>query len=371
VARGSSKESYGRLLVLNTLSPTLLTVVLVHHAQITSLHTILPCTKFIMPDHSRIALATIPSLTFYKDSLTIGRRSKPIQQLTCVGKPCRLYTPDVVRCVNAGGSGTDVDWRCEADLPEALRFGRVEVSCEGWSRPGDPYVLKGSCGLEYRLVQIPDSLRTGENHTRPPWYSRWTKNALNDPSSTIFMIIWISVLLLLLYSFLKSWLGAPRPARRRIPHRGGFSWFPGGGGGGGGGGWFSGNPRPAYTDPPPPYSGPKPNTHSTSQPDQGGWNPGFWTGAALGGLGTYFLNRNRDRTPEPPQQRRPAAPYNWEFPGFGLGGRTVPPFQPNAGYASGSNARMWGGGEDDRGEGSSSGLGQMRRSTGFGGSNVR
>ncbi len=33
--------------------------------------------------------------------------------------------------------------KCEADLPEALRFGKVEVSCEGWSRAGDPYVLKG------------------------------------------------------------------------------------------------------------------------------------------------------------------------------------------------------------------------------------
>jgi len=29
------------------------------------------------------------------------------------------------------------------DLPDKLRFGRVEVSCEGWSKPGDPYVLKG------------------------------------------------------------------------------------------------------------------------------------------------------------------------------------------------------------------------------------
>ena len=36
-----------------------------------------------------------------------------------------------------------MDWKCEADLPESLRFGRVEVSCEGWDGPGDPYVLKG------------------------------------------------------------------------------------------------------------------------------------------------------------------------------------------------------------------------------------
>jgi hypothetical protein len=33
--------------------------------------------------------------------------------------------------------------QCEADLPSSLRFGRVEVSCEGWNGPGDPYVMKG------------------------------------------------------------------------------------------------------------------------------------------------------------------------------------------------------------------------------------
>jgi hypothetical protein len=44
--------------------------------------------------------------------------------------------------------------QCEADLPSALRFGKVEVSCEGWSRPGDPYVLKGLLTL---LFQDPDA----------------------------------------------------------------------------------------------------------------------------------------------------------------------------------------------------------------------
>ena len=109
---------------------------------------------------SRVALAKIKSLTFYKDSLTAARRTAPVPQLKCLGKACSLYTPDVVRCVNVGGEGTEVDWKvctlamhavpptqvtpqCEADLPEALRFGRVEVSCEGWSAAGDPFVLKG------------------------------------------------------------------------------------------------------------------------------------------------------------------------------------------------------------------------------------
>jgi hypothetical protein len=92
---------------------------------------------------TRTKLDAIRSLTFYKDTETQSRRGSYLPQLNCIGKPCRLYTPDVVRCVNAGGSGTDVDWKCEADLPEALRFGRVEVSCEGWNGPGDQLVMKG------------------------------------------------------------------------------------------------------------------------------------------------------------------------------------------------------------------------------------
>ena len=60
---------------------------------------------------SRVQLAKIKSLTFYKDALTTARRTEPISQLNCVGKACQLYTPDVVRCVNIGGEGTDVDWK--------------------------------------------------------------------------------------------------------------------------------------------------------------------------------------------------------------------------------------------------------------------
>jgi hypothetical protein len=111
---------------------------------------------------TRVELATIPALTFYQDSVTLSRRTSPIPQLVCVGKACDLYQPEVVRCENIGGGGAvDVDWKvrssrvvhfcsthlfaqCEADLPASLRFGRVEVSCEGWSGPGDSYVLKGS-----------------------------------------------------------------------------------------------------------------------------------------------------------------------------------------------------------------------------------
>lgn len=59
---------------------------------------------------SRVALASIRSLTFYKDELTKSRRGKHIPQLKCVGKACKLFSPDAIRCTNAGGEGTDVDW---------------------------------------------------------------------------------------------------------------------------------------------------------------------------------------------------------------------------------------------------------------------
>ena len=60
---------------------------------------------------SRIKLADISALTLYQDEVTSSRRGKPIPQLVCKGKPCKLFTPEVVRCVNVGGEGTDVDWK--------------------------------------------------------------------------------------------------------------------------------------------------------------------------------------------------------------------------------------------------------------------
>ncbi|KAG7451206.1 DUF1183-domain-containing protein [Guyanagaster necrorhizus] len=274
---------------------------------------------------SRQQLAKIPSLTFYKDELTNSRRTAPISQLTCVGKPCKLYTPDVVRCTNLGGTGTDVDWKCEADLPESLRFGRVEVSCEGWTSPGDSFVLKGSCGLEYRLVHVPGSLRNPESQSS---MRDWFRSL--DVSEIVFSILWTAVLALITYSFLKSCFGQPTITNRRPQNHGPSGWFPG-----------------SYGDdyaPPPPY---------TKSPADQGWRPGFWTGAALGGLGAHFFNNRRPRNEEPPP--RPTRRFwDWENSRASsiLGRR-------------GANYEF-----ENRGEGPSN-LGTMRSSTGFGGSNVR
>ncbi|KZT59143.1 DUF1183-domain-containing protein [Calocera cornea HHB12733] len=93
---------------------------------------------------NKIKLAQIPTLTFHSDRKTAARRTAPIPQLACKGPACKRFQPDAVQCYNMGGAGNDVQWRCEADLPEGIRMGGVEVSCEGWARPGDEYVLKGA-----------------------------------------------------------------------------------------------------------------------------------------------------------------------------------------------------------------------------------
>ncbi|CDO78042.1 hypothetical protein BN946_scf184724.g6 [Trametes cinnabarina] len=340
---------------------------------------------------SRVALAKIPSLTLYKDEFTLSRRGPPIPQLTCIGKPCRLYQPEVVRCVNVGGSGTDVDWKCEADLPDSLRFGKVEVSCEGWDGPGDPYVLKGSCGLEYRLVQVPTSLRGpgAEDPRYPSRVSRWLHGKSSrentsvrpsdpallpadisqDPAAAFFMLLWVVVLGLIIYSMISSCLR--RTPGGTTPHTPRRPWW----NHGPGSGWFSGSrpdaPDPGPNDPPPPYSKHPPSSSTAGAARAEGWRPGFWTGAALGGLGAYLLNRPRPRDDPWFQPRVVPVParsvYDWEAD------RMFRPAPASSSWFGGSAAgtrRRSGWDDHDRGEGPSN-LGTTRRSTGFGSSRVR
>ncbi|KAI0782335.1 hypothetical protein C8Q75DRAFT_861167 [Abortiporus biennis] len=311
-----------------------------------------------MPE--KVLLSSIRSLTFYKDSVTEARRTNPIQQLKCIGgKACKIYQPDVVRCFNVGGQGVDVDWKCEADLPDSLRFGRVEVSCEGWSRPGDPYVLKGSCGLEYRLVEVPPELRPGRTYETsyvPNKLKSWYRSISDDPAGLVFGIIWTAVLLWILYTFLKSCLGGP--ARPNNSNTGRPSGPRPSSGGGPGSGFFSGGNQ---HDSPPPYT-----KYAPQSGTDGGWAPGFWSGAALGGLGTYLFSQRNER------DRRL---YDWEQERLAREAARRSWWQPSSYYTSFTSGRSGGGGRyeyDDRGEGSSSEhLGNMRRSTGLGGSNVR
>jgi len=306
--------------------------------------------------YSPIALASIRALTLYNDALTLSRRGQSIPQLICVGKACDLFTPDYVRCVNVGGSGTEVDWKCETDLPEGLRMGRVQVSCEGWSGPGDPEVLKGSCSLEYRLVHVPKALRNSDSYNLPQMKGWFTSE---NAASTVFYVLWTALLFFMLYSVIKSCFGGSRSSTTARPPSSPRS-SPSNPDSGHG--WFPGDHRDNHGNPPPPYTKHQSDATGSSRDSPGGL--GFWSGAALGGLGTYLLNRRQDTGAN---ERRPRQ-YDWERE------RSVPGPRPSA------SAGSWGlfsrpgrtpaASYEDRGEGSSD-LGSMRRATGFGGSNVR
>ncbi|KAL7771816.1 hypothetical protein CFE70_001766 [Pyrenophora teres f. teres 0-1] len=103
----------------------------------------------------KVKLSNIQSLTLRKGLQTSARRVDPIPQLKCVGGSARgLYEPEVMRCKNSGSDYDEnsIQWTCTASLPEEFKLGSTDVICEGYDYPEDPYILKGSCGVEYRLI---------------------------------------------------------------------------------------------------------------------------------------------------------------------------------------------------------------------------
>ncbi|KAH7329141.1 hypothetical protein B0I35DRAFT_473770 [Stachybotrys elegans] len=232
----------------------------------------LPALAVAARPKDAILLSNVQSLTLRGNGAkTTHRRVSSIPQLKCVSSKaiCNLFQIDSMRCTNEGSSYSDedIEWSCTASLPEDLKLTSTEVICEGYSSADDPYVLKGSCGVEYRLALTKKgqarypSIAKGE-----PWFGSGRGDS-NLPG-ILFALIFISVVIWILWS-------AGQGVRRGPQRYGG-----GGGGGGWGPGWGPGN------DPPPPYPGTK--------PDQQGWRPGFWTGVAGGAAATYMAgNRNR------------------------------------------------------------------------------
>ena len=165
--------------------------------------------------------------------------------------------------------------------------------------------------------------------------------AVDNFLTVAFYAIFICVLYIILKPCLSSYfsLGSWTSRRPGPPPPSGHGWMP-----------FNSHP---HDNPPPPYS--KYSTNSSPSDPVTRDGPGFWTGMALGGLGTYMLN-NRTRRGQPSQ-------YDWERERF-VGNR------PSYSTPQPSGVRPSRSSYEDQGEGSSN-LGSIRRSTGYGGSNVR
>ncbi|KAF2738550.1 hypothetical protein EJ04DRAFT_509439 [Polyplosphaeria fusca] len=235
----------------------------------------------------KIKLSDVQSLTLRKDRETSHRRVSAIPQLQCIGGSAKgLYDVDVMRCKNSGSdyNEEDIQWTCTASLPEEFKLGSTDVICEGYDSPDDPYVLKGSCGVEYRLVL------TEKGHQKFGHKKPWFGDDDGDHSETkgaklvtfVFWCIFVGVALWIAYNAFRGWA--------QNANLGGGN-RPGWGGGGGGGGWggWGGNDN---DDPPPPYdyrpsSNPKPSYGTSNQT----WRPGFWTGTMGGAAAGYAAGR--------------------------------------------------------------------------------
>jgi hypothetical protein len=210
--------------------------------------------------------------------------------MKCIGGSARgLYDVDIMRCKNSGSDydSENVQWTCTASLPEDFKLGSTDVICEGYDSPDDPYILKGSCGVEYRLILT----ERGEEKygKKKHWFGDGDDDGREDYQKTmgdravaaVFWLVFIGVALWIVFNAVKGW------AERRN-----FAGGPGAGnrpgwGGGGGGGWGGG-----YDDDPPPPYNPHPDpSYKRNYGGTEGWRPGFWSGA-LGGAAAGYAARN-------------------------------------------------------------------------------
>lgn len=232
----------------------------------TSVFLVLLCVALWLPStlawgssQDKVLLEKVTAITLEEGRMTNSRRVSPVQQLECVGGSagCYGYRPSVVQCVNVGFDGYNVQWECKAEMDSKYRFGHLDVSCEGYDYPEDPYVLRGSCGLRYKLDFTEEGYRSRDSGHRNPGYDTYHSESYSRSSGFgIGTLIQLCIIGVIIYCVLGSCFGSGQRTTSGALHVSG--------------GYGSGH-------------------HPT-----GGSGPGFWTGAATGGaLGYLFGGRNR------------------------------------------------------------------------------
>ena len=293
-----------------------------------------------------LLLSDVKTLTLRKDLKTSHNRVPAVPQLKCIGGTAKgLYEIDVLRCKNAGSSygDEDVQWTCTASLPPEFKLGGTDVICEGFASSEDPYVLKGSCGVEYRLMLTKLGEEKYGRKGKDMWAGYDGRSKGGDWAAAIFWLIFIAVVAWMIYAALIRDSPGRRPPGAAPNH-----WSGGGGGG-------------DNDDPPPPYEyRPSPKAKATSSrapraapaQAQGGWRPGFWSGA-LGGAAAGYMAGNRG------QSQRPRDQSTWNLNGVN-------------GRGNGEGSSMFAGTRSSGSSSSSSSYGtSTHESSGFGGTSRR
>lgn len=220
---------------------------------------------------SKVLLRDVKSITLTQGQMTTARRSSPVPHLRCTGGTagCHRFVPKNVQCYNKGRSDFDIQWKCETDMEKKYRFGKIAVSCEGYDYPNDPYILAGSCGLEYEI----DYINTKRKHSgKIPK----TSHPSNNSNYEFGEIIWIFCVLLFVFLVYRLCLGRNNRCRMftntnksgEMPH-----------------GTYPRDPPPPYGFKPEYY--PQQNTNRFEDSHQ----PGFFSGMGTGGVLGYVLGK--------------------------------------------------------------------------------
>jgi len=292
----------------------------------------------------KVRLQDVQVLTLHQGKMTTGRRSSPVPQLNCVGGSAKgIFNPQVVQCYNRGWDGMDVQWECKTDLDMDYRLGSVNVICEGYDYPEDPYILAGSCGLEYtlELTQAGRERNSGGHksyNNEESYSSNLNSNTYSENKWKGFSdLILFGVVCIVIYAIYKTCIDTQDMTDRQYSSTNNDGGYPSGGGAGGwsqpggsGGGYHQQGPgQPGY--------GGDASCGAGGRQRQNGTGAGagnFWTGAGLGGLMGYMFGA-----------RNNTGYYNRGYNNYGTGG------------GWGGNSWGWGGG------GGSGGA--YRRSGGF------
>ncbi|ODM98944.1 Store-operated calcium entry-associated regulatory factor [Orchesella cincta] len=311
-------------------------------------------TGFAWGGNDKVKLNDVQVLTLYTGAMTTGRRSSPVPQLRCVGGSANgAFVPQTVQCYNKGSDGYDVQWECKTDMDNAYKFGKISVTCEGYDYPDDPYVLKGSCGLEYTLDYTGSgNAQHSQQHGGSSDYG-WNSNVYpkaQKQGDFVTNLACGAVVVVIVYAIYKTCITPNEQTRQRSNTNDDYPRRPG--------------PGTGSSSPPPPgfrsdygtgndggYASGGDSCHANSQGSSSGSGMGrnaggFWTGAAAGGLlGYMFGNRNNNAT------------YQGAY------------YRPSTsrGWGGGSS---WGGGSGSWGS-SSSGSSGSRSASGFGGTSRR
>ncbi|XP_037545953.1 store-operated calcium entry-associated regulatory factor isoform X2 [Nematolebias whitei] len=290
---------------------------------------------FTLIDAGSVLLREVQALTFYRNQYTTARRSSPVPQLTCVGGSagCQAFVPDVVQCRNSGWDGVDVQWECKTEMDRSYRFGRVEVSCEGYSHPSDPHVLRGSCGLEYTLELTEGLKRTqgGAGSKGRGGLGEYVSSFFSSSFQSVHQnhqssdsersgdLLVVVVLLLLAFGVFKLFFsGGTAPVGQAggqdgSPHDGHHSST-------------AGPPPPGFKPDYTGFAGSNPSygfhndyVHGHYPRDRSAHVPngGFWTGMGTGAVLGYLLGRQRDQPSRVPSTRNDGSAGTRTATGFG------------------------------------------------------